>query len=256
MRPLLHCYELAYDNAGNVLDHSPLSFDGGLPGEPHFERMLAHYRKHMLPDALTKIRKWTELEPMLRGWMKSDKVNKFIDMPDHRLGVEWTLCEEGYGVLTLSADREVAKISVLIATPDHREDRASSVLLSATSKFMAEKAYERRELFKLADMTRRPLIASVNFPPLVDDGSDVRTAQRMLAYAFFKHHGLSSSGAQSGTRSLRILLYNARGTARLPEATRCSRDFIGLFNFFEIGIPGCFGWCWRQRRWPQCFLHC
>ena len=58
---------------------------------------------------------------------------------------------------------------------------------------LSNPCFERVGALKLVRLTRRPLVATVFWPPRAAEDSDVRTIQRMLAFQFFAAHGVIRS---------------------------------------------------------------
>ena len=197
---ITHAFEIGFDAAGHVIDHSEVWFDD-IPGTSGFEGLLPKIRSRLGPVELALI---PDREAWLRhtvaGWveLKSKTVSFTCDRSEFRL--DWKREFETAAHFSLREGEKLAASSLLISgrepvdesspmTPDARA--ALHFLLDGMQDVReVQEVFGFEQAKRLISMTRRPLMASVFWGSPPEPLSDLRTAQRTIAYAFFKAEGV------------------------------------------------------------------
>ena len=190
-----YAFEVCYDATGAVVDHSELYFSD-LPDASEFEKWLGEVQAN--PDAVRIVRHHADLLPVFRRWVMSPKADESFVFGDAQFELAWRSPERGTGVLFLSRAGH-PKIGTLLLTGIERvapvnllgpDDIAESEFLEMLKTRFGQSPFDRTDALKLVRLTRRPLVATVFWPPRAAEDSDVRTVQRMLAFQFFAAHGV------------------------------------------------------------------
>jgi len=195
-----HAFEIGFDTSGLVMDHSPVMFND-LPGAAGFEDMLQNLKGKVSPLELALIRQQQEwFTHTVTTLVARDKLSESFTCGGSHFRVEWKRSLDTAATFTIYEGDRLATASLLISGKTPKEDGlASPPDARAALHFVCDvvnllrdrgEAFQFEQAHRLIDMTRRPLLASVFWPPLPDPLSDLRTAQRSLAYAFFKSEGV------------------------------------------------------------------
>ena len=193
MKPFSHAFEIGYTPSLEVLDHSSLILNT-LPGTPEFSNILPKLRAKLNIGQMEQVAQLTSLYIAVQKWVKQSTASDTFHIGDIDYLIKWKRPDRDAGVCSLLVDSKLAFISLLIRDHDRMDmfGRAGGEF-SALFAFMQslneatgqEDFYDHRK-FRLVDITRRPLVASVFWPPF-SPTSDLpaRTIQRQIAHAFF-----------------------------------------------------------------------
>jgi hypothetical protein len=192
-----HAFEIGFDPTGNVIDHSEVWFDD-IPGTTGFDQLLPNIKPRLGPIELALI---PEQEAWLRhtvaGWVGAKSTTESFGCGHTQFQLDWKREFESSAHFSLREGEKLAAVSLLISGREPTDE--PSPMTPAALHFLCDVIKELRELQeafqfdhakRLINMTRRPLIASVSWRSPPDPLSDLRTAQRTIAYAFFKTEGV------------------------------------------------------------------
>jgi|SRR6185312_1721592 len=194
-----NAFEIGFDSSGAIVDHSEVLFDD-LPGTLGFERMLEQFEARVGPQELALARQQGDfLKDVVGGWVRREQATETLVCGRRLFKMEWGRPLEGSAMLTLSHSENVVSLSLLLSRDEREVKHAPQIdpeiraTLLFTVRAMQLTRDDEGRFNRATDqihMTRRPLVASVYWPPVPQPEDDVRTAQRMIAYAFFKAEGV------------------------------------------------------------------
>lgn len=190
-----HCpvYEVGYTPSLEVIDHSELML-AGTPGSPsYFKHLWPKLQKQLSETQLARAQVVANLYSRFQRCIEQKQgVERFI-VGDEQIVVNWELFAAGAAVCGILTDGDPSIICLLVCNVADSHKRAMllhGAFPTALSRFLPqEDVYDYRK-FRLIEMTRRPLLASVFWPPNAPTGaSTARTVQKQIAHAFFHLHG-------------------------------------------------------------------
>ena len=204
MRTRDSCYHLVYDTAGNVLDHSELFFGDLLSNMPLVQQMLSGMSIADCRHVEDEHSKMNDLVALATRWFARGEFDELFEHAGEMSRARWTSRAAGSGVLRLERAGEVGALDLLLsgvsephppaeAEYEMDDDDVATVLFAGeVADALPDSRFERGGALQLVEVTRRPLLASVTWLPMDGDNRVVafRTAERILAYAFFKRQGV------------------------------------------------------------------
>jgi hypothetical protein len=199
MKPLSHAFEIGYGLSAEVLDHSEVSF-GDLPGTPGFFNILPRLKSALPADRVQLAEQLAALLPRIQELVDQPAVDEYFRIGTTKLTVMWERRAQRTGVCSILVDSKIASVSLLACRCDDLEPTPAGVaaeeiyelpsFVGVVSRFLPEEGWYDNRKFHLIKMTRRPLLASMFWPPFTPTGDSVaRTIQRQVAYAFFRLNG-------------------------------------------------------------------
>lgn len=198
MKTITSAFEIGYTPSLEVIDQSPLYLDC-VAGTPGFSRILPRLEGRLNGDQLHMLGEITELF----GHVEACVTKAVAGIPFRVGGVEfvvsWEQVHRDAGVFSIRAAGTIASVSLMICRetdadfneqPWH-EMKPLLAFRNALGKFIPlESMSAGPRKLDLVTITRRPLLASVFWPPYTPTGdSTVRTIQLQMAYAFFHRNG-------------------------------------------------------------------
>lgn len=192
-----HAFEICYDTAAAVLDHSELYFSD-LPGGSGFVQLRQMMRDRGHADVVRAMQELEDLLPSMRQWLSTPKVETSFTYRDCPYQLAWESPAGGTGILFLSRDGRLSLGALLLSGLEPAEPTLSLAgdelarfaftgLLTARA---GDPSFERAGALKLVHLTRRPVVGTVFWRPIPQEDSDVRTIERLLAFRFFREHGV------------------------------------------------------------------
>jgi hypothetical protein len=197
MKPFSHAFEIGYSPALEVLDQSEVFLDC-LPGTPAFSQILPRFEGEFNSEQTRKVEQGIALFPRMQEWVNRPAAEESFHVGDAYITVAWQRPIERAGVFSIRMNAKIASVSLVMCRNDDLDadiPSGSSMLpmlafMEVLSRIVpAEGVYDHRK-FQLVAVTRRPLLASVFWPPF-SPANDciVRTIQLQMAYAVFRMNG-------------------------------------------------------------------
>lgn len=198
MKLATSAFELGYTPSFEVFDQSPLYLDAVL-GTPAFSRLvLPRLAGRLNSDQMHEIGGMTEFFGRVEACVAQPVAGDACRVGGVEYVLSWERVEQRAGIFSIQGADRIASVSLMICRDRDSDvdehpglDMALLAFMRALHRVMPEEpdAYDHRK-FNLITMTRRPLVASVFWPPYSPTGdSAVRTIQLQMAYAFFHLNG-------------------------------------------------------------------
>jgi hypothetical protein len=170
----------------------------GLFGSPAYWRIVDEHREKFTADQMREIEQTVSLLPRIREWVALPKVAETFRIGIVDFTFTWQSPADHARVFSIEPDFKVATASLLISgrqTPDQEQSMIEAlnplfVFMNTLSQFLPADDVNDNRKFRLVGLTRRPLLASVFWPPYSPFESSVaRTIQLEIAHAFFRLKG-------------------------------------------------------------------
>jgi len=193
-----HAFEIGYSPTWELIDHSEVYF-GALRGTEAFrEKMLPRIKEKLPPNLLPLGEQEMGLLSQTEQWVKRAKICEQLTVGDDRFTLNWERPAERTGIYSILVNEKIASITLLLCRNDDLARDAAMTqrnleifsFMTALGHFLAEEELPDSRKLRLIDMTRRPLMTSMFWPPYAPtNDNSARTIQRQFAYAFFRMNG-------------------------------------------------------------------
>ncbi len=199
MKLLTSAFEIGYSPSFKLLDQSPLYLDGVIGSPSFFTNILPRLARRLSDDQMHALMQTSEMYKRVEQWVTEAVTGAAYQAGSVECTVAWERVRPRAGVFSIHAAEQVASVSLLICR-DHENDLdeqpwSENVPLWAFMRLLKRVMPANQDpidhrTFQPVTMTRRPLLASVFWPPYTPiDDSVVRTIQLQMAYAFFRLTG-------------------------------------------------------------------
>ncbi|HEX8524239.1 MAG TPA: hypothetical protein VF669_18435 [Tepidisphaeraceae bacterium] len=144
-------------------------------------------------DALDTVAGQTEMIPQFSAalWRDPDEFETKAPWAPS-VTLRWAATAPTAGIATIRCGGELASVSLLCTGKDPNADR---VTLEAYQRFLLQQLHgtQTEPAFALLELTKRPLVATINFlsPPEERERVTVALADRCFAASYFRYHQLA-----------------------------------------------------------------
>lgn len=197
MKPASRTFEIGYSPSWELLDHSEVFLDG-VPGSRSFLNLLPTIKAAVPAEAFAGVEQEMALLPRIEQWVQQDAAKEEIEIGGAHFTLKWERPAERIGIFSIHAAQEIASSTLLLCRDDERDVKETplarmqelTAFTTALSRFIGDENAHDMQKFQLIEMTRRPLMASMFWPPYSPtNDTTVRTIQLQFAYAFFRANG-------------------------------------------------------------------